>query len=876
MQIGTVICRSEIARARVLARSADEHMPGSRVVALVLDADGGESAAGNEPLELLSPSDAGIADIGVLAGLLTAPELREACRPLLLAHLLARRPGETVLCLDADSLICGPLEDLDALAASHGVLVKTRTARALPRDGRRPNEADLRGWGLHDDGLLVLGGGHDHRELLEWWAARGRAGGAPEEGALPVDRIATLGGQVHEITDLGIGASFWDLHGRAVDRAGDAEHGATQLTIDGVPLRLMRFPRFDPAHPRTLSEAQNRVRAAESPALASLCERYAKLLLDAGEEAAAEVHYGFAELPDGTHLDHRLRMIFREGVEQAGLRRSPFTGWGLEEFYAWLSAAADTGRAFGINRLCMIVRRVHPELGVAYPDLDLEREALGLIEWMHVHGVREGTLPAAVVPPTTAAERETQRRRQARATNFGVNVAGYFTAELGIGEAARLLVDALDAVEVPLVPLLPPTAPPARRAHPYTTVPVDVAAFPINLICVNADGLARFHHDVGPAFFRHRHNIGLWWWEVDRLPVEWAESFKLLDEVWVGSEHVARALTPVSPIPVHTVRFPMLAPSVPPMPREALGLNGEWLFLGMFDHGSVLDRKNPLGTIAAFADAFTPDSGAALLLKSINAENDPVGRERILSAVAEHPHVHLLEGYLSAADTHALIATADCYVSLHRAEGLGLGPAEAMALGKPVIATGYSGNLDFMTDGNSYLVDYTLREVGPGCWPYPPDARWAEADLDHAARLMREVFAERPAARARGARAAAELARTHSLEAAGQSMRARLESVIHRWEGEPFLPLPQTEVDLLLGRRGKLLRRLAPGLLARLERELERLWAANAERSFDLDAAMRGSLLRTQAATLAALRRVERGDVAAPAGDTTERGATLR
>src|ERR1019366_1162187 len=337
-----------------------------------------------------------IDDLGTLAGMLTAAELREACKPLLLAHLLARAPGQSVLYLDADSLVCGPLEDIELLAADHGVLVKTRTARSLPQDGRRPNEADLRGWGLHDDGLIALGAGHDHRALLDWGAARGRAGSGPHGGSLPIERIATLGRGAYEIGDDGLGASFWDLHGRTIVAH---EHGTL---IDGSPLRLMRFPGFDPHHPLALSDAQSRLRAAEQPALAALCERYAGLLLDAGEAEASQLPYAFERLPDGTRFDHRLRTIYREAVEQAGLRRSPFTRWGMEEFYAWL--------------------------GEAYPDLDHDTEAYGLIEWLHRHGVREGTLPAAVVPPTSPDEREAERRRRARTTNFGVNVAGYFTA----------------------------------------------------------------------------------------------------------------------------------------------------------------------------------------------------------------------------------------------------------------------------------------------------------------------------------------------------------------------------------------------------------------------------------------------------------------
>ena len=146
------------------------------MVALVLDATA-EDTGSPEPFTLLRPEDAGIEDAGVLAVMLTAAELREACKPLLIAHLLAQSTGESVLYLDADSLICGPLDDLDRLAAEHAVLVKTRTVRALPLDGRRPNEADLRGWGLHDDGLVMLSGRHDHRALLDWWAVRDVRGG---------------------------------------------------------------------------------------------------------------------------------------------------------------------------------------------------------------------------------------------------------------------------------------------------------------------------------------------------------------------------------------------------------------------------------------------------------------------------------------------------------------------------------------------------------------------------------------------------------------------------------------------------------------------------------------------------------------------------
>ena len=205
------------------------------------------------------------------------------------------------------------------------------------------------------------------------------------------------------------------------------------------------------------------------------------------------------------------------------------------------------------------------------------------------------------------------------------------------------------------------------------------------------------------------------------------------------------------------------------------GLPEGFKFLFAFDYLSVFGRKNPIAAITAFARAFPPDSGAALIVKSLNHDRDPRAHEQLREAVASHPDVHLIEDRLSRADRDGLMNAADCYVSLHRAEGFGFTLAESMWLGKPVIATGYSGNLDFMTTENSYLVDYRLVPIGPGNDPYPPDGVWAEPDVDHAAALMREVHERREQAARRGERAAAEIRSRHSPETAGRAMVARLE-----------------------------------------------------------------------------------------------------
>jgi SAM-dependent methyltransferase len=250
-----------------------------------------------------------------------------------------------------------------------------------------------------------------------------------------------------------------------------------------------------------------------------------------------------------------------------------------------------------------------------------------------------------------------------------------------------------------------------------------------------------------------------------------------VDEVWVGSHFVADAISAASPVPVVKMTMPISMPEIEEFDRGDLGLPEGFVFLFVFDYHSVFARKNPLGLVEAFGQAFPEGSGASLVLKSINSEHYPGEHGRLMEAAKGHRDIHVIDRYVTAAEKNAMFAGCDCYVSLHRSEGFGNTLAEAMYLGKPVIATGYSGNMEFMTPQNSYPVDYTLRPIGDDAGPYPATSEWAEPDVGHAARLMRDVFENRGEASERGLRAAEDLRRNHSAEAAGRAMAERIRRV---------------------------------------------------------------------------------------------------
>jgi glycosyltransferase involved in cell wall biosynthesis len=347
----------------------------------------------------------------------------------------------------------------------------------------------------------------------------------------------------------------------------------------------------------------------------------------------------------------------------------------------------------------------------------------------------------------------------------GVNLAGFLEAESGLGEVARRLAAALQRADIPFSAISYLRTPSRGRHPPEPPLAGDVP-YDTNLICLNADSLAQFAADVGIAFFANRYSIGVWFWETNVFRAEDRAAARFLDEIWVASDYVRRVIEPQVDIPVHVVPVPVEPPPGPPRSRSELGLPDGFIFLFLFDFVSA-ERKNPTAVVEAFTCAFAPGEGPTLVLKSINGRERKPHRLRALVALSEgRDDVVVRDGYVSPAERDSYVAACDCYVSLHRSEGFGLTISEAMACGKPVIATGYSGNLEFMREESSSLVPYRLVEIPDGWWAYAEHAQWAEPDVDAAAEIMRGVYENQSEARELGHRGRAALLASHSLDRA--------------------------------------------------------------------------------------------------------------
>src|SRR3954464_3636289 len=361
----------------------------------------------------------------------------------------------------------------------------------------------------------------------------------------------------------------------------------------------------------------------------------------------------------------------------------------------------------------------------------------------------------------------------------GVNVVGFFRAEFGQGEAARRLVAGLERARVPVRTLTYDRIP-HRQEHPFDERAFD-GFFPTNIVCLNAEHLLSFARGDGRELLAGRYSVGLWFWETNRLPRELRPGLGYVDEIWVASPFVADAISAETSKPVLTFPLPVVAPPPSGLTRAHLGLADDaFVFAYVFDFFSTIERKNPLGLIEAFTRAFPERDRPLLYLKTINGDRSRDELARVRAAAAGRPDIRLDDGYVAGDRLAALTQHCDCYGSLHRSEGFGLTIAEAMALGKPVIATGYSGNLAFMTPENSYLCPASRTEIGPEREPYPAQSYWSEPDLTVAARLLRQVYENPAEADARGRRAAEDIRTRHSSAVAGKIVCDRLITIRRR------------------------------------------------------------------------------------------------
>ncbi len=601
------------------------------------------------------------------------------------------------------------------------------------------------------------------------------------------------------LRDPAYNIAYWNLHYRGKQLRFLSQN---RLLIDDRPAVFYHFSGLPLNNIEKISIHQNRFTLSDFPNLRPLFEMYRNLLLNNGYEQTRNLEYAYGRFENGAIIPSFARQIYNH-LDKNQIREfgDPFSVQNKKPFFEWLNEPVDNDSQLVITRLHMELYRARTDLRSIFPDpLGRDRSAFRI--WLENSAMRDHNLDRCFVfvgQLNKTIKRQSSHtsillfsirqvakeaikslvqkktgvvnflRRVDRAifgspasslaatpiinTNgtsstieslnslpFGINIAGYIQGEFGVAEVSRASIRAVEKTNLPFVINNISTSNHHYNDKTYKTFS-DENPFCVNLIHVNADMVPEYVKLKTPQYFRNRYNIGYWFWELANFPARWQASFEPFDEIWVASTFCQESIAKSSPIPVVKMTFPIILSDKEIAPdRDMFKIpKDKFLFLFSFDYLSVFERKNPLAVLKAFNKAFDKRDDVILVVKTINMEYAPEKVEQ-LKAEMRRSNVHLLEGHLSRHEMLTLVASCDSYVSLHRSEGFGLGMAQAMYFGKPVIATGYSGNMEFMNHNNSFLVKYKLTELEQDFGPYEKGNFWAEPDINDAADLMYRVF----------------------------------------------------------------------------------------------------------------------------------------
>jgi glycosyltransferase involved in cell wall biosynthesis len=462
-----------------------------------------------------------------------------------------------------------------------------------------------------------------------------------------------------------------------------------------------------------------------------LAEHAPRSLVSALDQPISETFSkeGEESVPAATLLMYLLWRLMDEKTQEA---RSLFTANGRLAFMGWFFGVVDT---LGIESLVAGRWRAWVQSAEGEVTLSLQKIKANQLKWI---GLK--------VPP------KIENSGQQTDKPFGLNIYGFAYGELGIGEDLRMAVECCEAAGI-AYHVVNVDAGDARQADLHLKGKVsegtELPPYNTNLFCLPAfDTVSRVFMQKGAAVFEGYRNIGWWPWELAVFPKAWKPyAFELVDEVWASSTFLEDMYKRATDKPVKLMPLAVSVARMKPYPRKHYGLpEKKFLFLYIFDFNSSVARKNPMAAVQAFKQAFEPtDNTVGLVLKTMNTKPNNPEWQAFLKECQTDKRIRLITETLDRPEVLGLINACDAYVSLHRAEGFGRTLAEAMLLGKPVVATGYSGNVDFMHPDNSASVPFELKPLATNeyQWLAPDDmAVWAQPNSLLAAANMQAVVLE--------------------------------------------------------------------------------------------------------------------------------------
>ena len=673
-------------------------------------------------------------------------EFNTALKPFIFCHLLEERGYDVALYFDPDIQVLQPLDSiLRPLNAGASFVLTPHICEPMEAE-EEPHDISIMRAGIYNLGFLGVARCEESLRIMHWWSRRLRFDciSAQDRGIFVdqkfMDLVPAFARNCHVSHDTSLNVAYWNLLQRRFEAVDDG------WLVDGQKLTFFHFSGFDPRKPTKLSKYTTRLDGDLPAPLQQLLTQYAKRLLANGYGTLSCASYAYGRFASGTPIHPYVRRLFREWHQ--AWPDDPFSSY--EEFLHQPSPeAAHISPGLVVTNFMKFIHDITPSLK---DRLDLRNPSHGkdLVHWYVFHAERDILLSERMITPILARmdrHRVVQTRTLAAsaASRADATVIGYLRTASGAGEAGRQTLRALASTGLAVsgydVDL---NVSASRDDQSCTDLLVTEGNGKAQIFHVNADQLSQVMSYVKPRLRSDAIRISVPFWELSEFPEAWIPVFDSVDEIWASSRFIQRALIRRVSKPVVYMPLAVELPPLDKIARTQFGLpSDKFIFFFAFDFLSFIERKNPHGSIAAFK-ALQMRIGrgrAALVIKSMNGRQAAAQLLALRAEIGDDPDIYLLDQTLSREETLGLISVADCVMSLHRSEGLGLLVAEAMLLGKPVIATDYSATTELVTPQTALAVDYRLVPVRDGEYPFGAGQIWAEPDVAHAAWQMECVFA---------------------------------------------------------------------------------------------------------------------------------------
>ena len=673
-------------------------------------------------------------------------ELNTAIKPFVILYLL--NEYDRVVYLDPDIYVYERMDAVnEAFDQGYNFVLTPHFTGYWDEDGKHPDEPDIMRAGVYNFGFFAARRSEDAKTAITWWADKlsTLCVNLQEQGIFVdqkwMDLLPGRHKQIYIIRDNGYNTAYWNLsHRTAVFKDG-------RYYFNGDKLVFFHFSGFNPTKPDVISKHQTRFAMEDIGVAKNLFEDYARKCMDNHFNDWQRFKYSYDHFSDGREINNLFRLLYREddAVRSLISSRNPFECGKV--FYSQKEKLA----APILNYIC----RTRKESSVYF--LNTPRAAW--IEWFVEVVGKEYRLGEEwtqylreLLKNHLAGFEEDLKNYEAPPVSFGtlspgINLIGYISSEHGVGEACRMTAKALSTTALDWNILDYEYKNPSRKQdESWRSKITDHVNYNISIFNINADQLliAR-EHLPEEAWAGYR--IGIWYWELGEFPDKWCDAFDCLDEIWAPTRFVRDTLQKKASCPVLYMP-PGIWRDEPDAKydRAYFGLpSGQktFLFLNMFDVFSYTDRKNPQAVITAFQKAFQADDlTVGLVLKINNITREDENYRKIEEAIGAYRNIYVIPKTMTRDEINGLIRVCDAAVSLHRSEGLGLLCMEAMFFGKPVIATNWSGNTDFMTEDTSCLVSCKMTPVGEYYGTEGMHLEWAEADVAEASRYMQRLCSD--------------------------------------------------------------------------------------------------------------------------------------